>query len=195
MWLAYNQGLFLMGDVDGRLGFYAVRRRCVFPPEGMHVSRSLAKTIRRGPFEVRTDTAFEATMRGCLRPPGHNWITEEMIELYVAIHRQGWAHSVEAWREGVLVGGVYGLTIGRVFCAESMFSRATDASKVALAWLFDHRDKLGIDVVDAQIINDHTRSLGAIEMPASRFLWLLKAHGAHAGAWCPEVPPRGLLRS
>ena len=128
---AYEQGVFPMADDEGHIDWYQPYRRALLPMEGIHVSRSLAKTIRKGTFEIRFDTAFEQVMRSCLRPK-ENWISEDIIRVYTQIHREGWAHCGECWMEGELVGGVYGVALGACFCAESMFHRATDASKVAL---------------------------------------------------------------
>ena len=138
--------------------------RCLFPVSGIHVSRSLQKTIRKGKFEVRFDTDFEQVMRSCRRPDG-NWINEDFIQVYSQIFKEGWAHCSECWFEENLVGGVYGIAIGGVFYAESMFHRETDASKVALYALVETcRDK-GFVLFDAQIMNPHLLSLGAYEIP------------------------------
>ena len=168
----YEQGIFPMAMEDGEVGWFQPRRRCLFPVEGVHVSRSLARTIRREEYEIRFDTAFEAVMRGCLRPDG-NWISEEFIQVYTTIHQEGWGHCAEAWREGELVGGVYGIALGSCFCAESMFHRRTDASKVALAALVDRCRELGFTLFDAQIMNPHLRSLGAYEVPGRAYARML----------------------
>ncbi len=171
---AYLAGAFPMGDPEtGGIAWYAPRLRALFPIEGVRVSRSLARSIRRGKFEVRFDSAFESVMRGCLRPRD-NWITDEMICVYTEIHRQGWAHSAESWRDGELVGGVYGLCLGACFCAESMFHRETDASKVALWALVEKCREIGITLVDAQIMNPHLESLGAFEVPHEDYIRLLQ---------------------
>ncbi len=159
----YERGAFPMADDDGEVGWYRPRRRCLFPIEGIHVSRSLQRTIRRGHFEVRFDTAFEAVMRGCLRPDG-NWISEEFFRVYTEIHHQGWGHCAEVWEDGELVGGTYGIALGSCFCAESMFHRKTDASKVALGAMVDRCRELGFTIFDAQIMNPHLKSLGAYEV-------------------------------
>jgi leucyl/phenylalanyl-tRNA--protein transferase len=159
----YERGAFPMADEDGEVGWYRPRRRCLFPIEGIHVSRSLQRTINRGHFEVRFDTSFEAVMRSCLRPEG-NWISEEFFRVYTEIHRQGWGHCAEVWEGGELVGGTYGIALGSCFCAESMFHRKTDASKVALAAMVDRCRELGFTIFDAQIMNPHLKSLGAYEV-------------------------------
>jgi len=115
---AYEQGAFPMTMDDGSVEWFQPVRRALFPIEGIHLSKSLERTIRRGVYEVRFDTSFEEVMRGCLRP-GDNWISEEFIRAYSEIHRQGWGHCSETWRDGELVGGVYGIALGfqrRVWC-------------------------------------------------------------------------------
>ena len=169
----YEQGAFPMTMGNGEVEWFRPRRRCLFPIEGVHVSRSLAKTVRSGRFEVRFDTAFESVMRGCLRP-GENWLSEEFVRVYTTIHHEGWGHCAEAWQDGVLVGGVYGIALGSCFCAESMFHRATDASKVALVALVDRCRELGFTIFDAQIMNPHLRSLGAYETPERAYARLLR---------------------
>jgi len=164
----YERGAFPMTLEDGSVEWYQPRQRCLFPIEGIHVSRSLAKTIERGKFEIRFDTAFEQVMRGCLRPTD-NWISEEFIRAYGQIHRQGWAHCSECWLDGELVGGAYGIALGTCFCAESMFHRVTDASKVALWALVRQCRELGFTIFDAQIMNPHLDSLGVFEVPHLAF--------------------------
>ena len=178
----YEQGAFPMTMEDGEVGWFRPHRRCLFPLEGIHVSRSLARTVRQGAYEVRFDTAFETVMRGCLRPDG-NWISEEFIRVYTTIHRQGWGHCVETWRDDELVGGAYGIALGSCFCAESMFHRATDASKVALAALVDRCRDLGFTIFDAQIMNPHLRSLGAYEVPERTYARMLGAALKKTTAW------------
>ena len=170
---AYEQGAFPMTMEDGEVGWFQPRRRCLFPLSGIHVSKSLAKTIRQGVFEIRFDTEFEAVMRGCLRPDD-NWISEEFVRVYTQIHREGWGHCVEAWKDDELVGGAYGIALGSCFCAESMFHRATDASKAALAALVDRCRELGFTVFDAQIMNPHLASLGAVEVSERAYVRALR---------------------
>lgn len=179
---AYAQGAFPMTVEEGEIEWFLPRRRCLVPLEGIHVSKSLAKTIRKGTFEIRFDTAFEAVMRGCFRTED-NWLSEDFVRAFTQVHIEGWAHCVEAWHEGELVGGAYGVAIGTCFCAESMFHRRTDASKVAL-WALVHRCReLGFTVFDAQIINDHTRSLGAYEVPDRVYAKMLKEALKGRTAW------------
>ena len=152
-----------MADDDGTVGWYQPHRRALFPLEGIHVSRSLRKTIGQDKFEIRFDTSFEAVMRNCLRPDA-NWIDEDLIRAYCQVHGEGWGHCCEAWCDGALVGGVYGIALGSCFCAESMFHRTTDASKIALWALVNQCRSLGFTIFDAQIMNPHLKSLGAYEV-------------------------------
>jgi len=169
---AYEQGIFPMTLEDNEVGWFEPRRRALFPIEGIHVSRSLRKTLRSGRFRVSFDEAFEEVMRGCLRP-GDNWISEDFIRVYTLIHHEGWAHSCEVWQGTDLVGGIYGLAMGSCFCAESMFHRVTDASKVALHAMVEKCRELGFTIFDAQVMNPHLASLGAFEIPQRGFLQML----------------------
>ena len=150
---------------SGEVLWFRPDPRAIIPLDGFHVSRSLARTIRRGVFEIRVDTDFEGVMRGCADRPEGTWISERFVEVYGALYRAGKAHSVEAWREGRLVGGVYGLALGGAFMAESMFHRETDASKVALAALVRRGFASGgFVLLDVQYVTPHLESLGAIEI-------------------------------
>jgi leucyl/phenylalanyl-tRNA--protein transferase len=163
--LAYRHGIFPMADErSGEVLWFRPDPRAVIPLDGFHVSRSLARTLRRGRFEVRVDTAFATVMRGCADRPEGAWISERLVEVYGALHRAGKAHSVEAWRDRRLVGGVYGLALGGAFMAESMFHRETDASKVALAALVGRLSERGFTVLDVQYMTPHLESLGAVEI-------------------------------
>jgi leucyl/phenylalanyl-tRNA--protein transferase len=167
---AYAQGYFPMAESDhGPIHWYYPTMRCLMPIEGIRVSRSLARTLRRSPFRVTYDESFREVMTACRRPEG-NWISPELIDLYTEIHDEGWAHSCEVWEDDRLVGGVYGLALGSCFSGESMFHRATDASKVALYHLVNHVRELGFIMFDAQFINDHTASLGAYEITQREYL-------------------------
>lgn len=183
------------GD-DGPIYWYTPVLRCLIPIEGIHVSRSLQRKLRKtrvlaagepvpsddSGFVVTFDRAFSEVMRACQRP-GENWISEEMINVYTAIHGEGWAHSCEVWQAGQLVGGVYGVAIGACFCGESKFHRATDASKVALLHLVKHLQGLGFEIFDAQFINDHTQSLGAYEIPQEEYVRRLKRVVRKTTSW------------
>lgn len=170
---AYRHGLFPMpGDPDGAgVGWWCPVNRGVLPVEGMLVSRSLRRSVRR--FEIRVDTAFADVVAGCADPSRpHGWITEDLAAAYLRLHRLGWAHSVEAWRGGRLAGGLYGVSIGGLFAGESMFSRETDASKVALVALVSVlRDRYaGTRVLDTQWRTPHLATLGVVEIPRSAYL-------------------------
>jgi leucyl/phenylalanyl-tRNA--protein transferase len=171
---AYCRGIFPMADEDGDIGWYSPDPRAVFPLDAFHVPRSLAKTIRRGTFEVRVDTAFEAVMRGCA-DRDLTWISEEIVRSYTALHRVGLAHSVEAWREGRLVGGLYGVSLGGAFMGESMFSRETDASKVCLVFLVERLRERGYVLLDSQMATEHLARFGQIEIPRREYLRQLRA--------------------
>jgi leucyl/phenylalanyl-tRNA--protein transferase len=164
----YERACFPMTMDDGEVGWFQPRRRCLFPIEGIHVSHSLGRTIRRVTFDVTFDRDFEAVMRSCFRPDD-NWLSEEFVRAYTAVHLEGWAHSCECWHDGVLVGGLYGVALGSCFCAESMFHRETDASKVALWAMVNRCRELGFTIFDAQIMNPHLRSLGAYEVSHREF--------------------------
>jgi leucyl/phenylalanyl-tRNA--protein transferase len=185
---AYERGAFPMADDDGTVEWYLPEPRCLFPIEGIHVSRSLAKAIRRGTFEIRFDTAFENVMWNCFRPAEEgNWLTPHFVRVYTQIHLDGWAHSAECWSEDELVGGVYGLALGGCFCAESMFHRRTDASKVALWALVNRCRELGFTLFDAQIMNPHLQSLGAYEITNAQYLRQLRQALKIRTEWSP--PP------
>ena len=172
---AYRGGLFPMrlGD-DGPLAWWSPDPRGIIPLDGLHVSRSLRKSGRR--FEIRVDTAFEAVMRGCADPRRpHGWIDEEFVAAYVALHRLGWTHSVEAWRDDELVGGVYGVAVNGLFAAESKFHRVRDASKVALVALVELLEAGGAELLDVQWATPHLESLGAVAIPRDDYLTRLAA--------------------
>lgn len=154
---------------DGTVAWFQPKRRALLPIEGIHVSHSLAKTIRQNKFEITFDKAFEQVMRSCLRP-SDNWISEEFIQVYTQIHKDGWGHSAECWSDGDLAGGVYGIALGACFCAESMFHKHTDASKVALWALVNECRALGFRMVDAQIMNPHLASLGSYEITHEQYM-------------------------
>lgn len=168
--LAYAHGIFPMADErSGEVLWFRPDPRVIIPLDGFHVSRSLARTLRRGLFEIRFDTDFEGVMRGCADRPEGTWISERFVEVYAALHRAGKAHSVEAWREGRLVGGVYGLALGGAFMAESMFHRETDASKVALGALVSRLLERGFILLDVQYLTPHLEGLGAVEIPRREY--------------------------
>lgn len=179
---AYSRGVFPMAEEDGTVFWYEPAVRALFPIEGVRVSRSFAKTLRRADFEVTFDQAFEEVMRGCLRPEG-NWISEDLIRVYTEVHREGWGHSCEVWREGRLVGGIYGIALGNCFCAESMFHRETDMSKVALRAMVNKCRELGFTIFDAELMNPHLESMGAFEMTQFEYLGLLERAIRQENPW------------
>ncbi len=176
---AYRQGIFPWGTVDGLPLWYSPDPRMVLFPEEFRLTRSLRKTLRAGKFTVRFDTDFPGVMDACAttQRDGQDgtWITPEMKDAYCRLHELGWAHSVESYEGDTLVGGLYGLAIGRMFYGESMFSRRTDASKVAFAHLVRYLVTNQFGMIDCQMHTDHLASLGAREIPRDAFLTRLSA--------------------
>lgn len=170
---AYRSGLFPMHLSDGSIGWWSPDPRGILPLDAMRVTRSLRKSARH--FTVTFDRDFDAVVAGCADRPGEEpWINDEIVTAYRALHRLGWAHSVEVWREGTLVGGLYGIESGGLFAGESMFHRERDASKVALLALVERLHACGGDrIVDVQWSTDHLASLGVIEVPRDDYLDLL----------------------
>jgi leucyl/phenylalanyl-tRNA--protein transferase len=179
---AYRTGLFPMRvGRGGPIGWWSPDPRGILPLDGFRESRSLRRSRRR--YDVAVDTAFERVMRACGDPRRpHGWIDEEFVDAYGALHRLGWAHSVEAYGEsGALVGGVYGVAVGGLFAAESMFHRATDAGKVALAALVELLRAGGALLLDVQWTTDHLATLGAVDVPRAKYLHLLSEAVAEPG--------------
>jgi leucyl/phenylalanyl-tRNA--protein transferase len=178
---AYRAGLFPMPvDRRGRIGWWSPDPRAVLPVHGLHVSRSLRRSLRH--FDVSVDERFEEVMRGCADPRRpHGWITEDFVRAYVRLHQLGWAHSVEVWRDGELVGGVYGVSMGAFFAGESMFHRATDASKAALVHLVELLAPAPGALFDVQWLTPHLESMGVVELPRSEYLDLLRGAAASPG--------------
>jgi leucyl/phenylalanyl-tRNA--protein transferase len=170
---AYCQGYFPMADERGRIGLYDPDPRAILPLDAFHVPRRLGRTVRSGRFEITADRAFRAVMCACAGPgPGREstWIAPEMIDAYCALQEAGFAHSVEAWRQGRLVGGLYGVSIRGLFAGESMFSRERDASKVALVHLVERLRAGGFALLDSQyLVGEHMRQFGAAEIPAAEY--------------------------
>lgn len=177
---AYSKGIFPWFMRGVPLPWYCPRRRAILEFDDLHVSKSLAKTRRQEKFAFTIDRDFEGVMRGCAtveRPDqGGTWITEDFLRVYTRLHHEGIAHSVEAWdKEGNLVGGLYGVDAGGVFCGESMFHRESNASKLALLFLIEHLRKRGSTWLDCQVMTPHMKALGAKEISRSDFLKKLSA--------------------
>lgn len=173
---AYRQGIFPWNGIDEPLLWWSPDPRLVLFPDKLTVSHSLAKTMRKGKFTVTTDRAFSEVMLACAQPrkdDAGTWITPEILQAYNQLHQAGYAHSVEAWFNGELAGGLYGVAIGKVFYGESMFFRRTDASKVAFATLAQRLALWGYKLIDCQITTSHLRSFGAEEISRNEFAGLL----------------------
>lgn len=172
---AYRRGMFPMRLAPGGpVAWWSPDPRGVLELDALRVRRSLAQSVKH--FEIRVDTAFEDVIRRCGDPHRpHGWIDEEFVDAYVRLHELGWAHSVEAWRDGELAGGLYGVATGGLFAGESMFHRRRDASKVALVGLVDLLREGGATLLDVQWATDHLRTLGAIEVPRAEYLRRLEA--------------------
>ena len=177
--VAYRRGIFPWFSEGQPILWWSPDPRAVLYPGDIRVSRSLRKVLRQERFEIRVDTAFDAVVQACAAPRASGdgtWITHDMATAYRRLHREGTAHCVETWQNGVLVGGLYGVALGGVFFGESMFSRVPDASKVALVALA----RMGFRLIDCQVPSEHLARMGAVEIPRTAFL-------AHLDTWC-EVP-------
>jgi len=166
-----------MGDASGEIAWYDPDPRTILPLDTFHVPRSLAQRIGRGGFAVRFNTAFRAVMTACAEPGPkreQTWITTDIIDAYTELHELGFAHSVETWIDDQLVGGLYGVAIGGLFAGESMFSRTTDASKIALVYLVEQLQKGGFLLHDVQFMTEHLRRFGATQIPRQKYKALLK---------------------
>ncbi len=178
---AYAEGIFPMAERRDAPSLYWVspEARGVIPLDAFHVPHRLARTVRSARFMVTTDTAFEDVMRACAAPAEgdrkQSWINEEIVRLYTELFAIGHAHSVECWRDGALVGGLYGVSLGAAFFGESMFSRERDASKVALVHLVSRLRQGGFTLLDTQFLTDHLSQFGAVEIPRDGYLKLLHA--------------------
>lgn len=171
---AYAAGIFPMAESaeSTELHWFDPERRGILPLDGFHVPRSLRKAVRKGRFEVRCDTAFQRVVESCAemtddRPK--TWINDDIVRLYTELHRAGFAHSVECWRGDRLVGGLYGVSLGAAYFGESMFSRETDASKVALVHLVARLRAAGFTLLDTQFVTDHLARFGAYEIPRAEY--------------------------
>ena len=187
---AYRRGLFPMPVERSQLGWWSPDPRGVIPLDGLHVTKSLHRSLRR--YVVRTDTAFTSVMLRCAHPNRpHGWITRPLVDAYTRLHDLGWAHSVEAWQDGVLVGGLYGVAVGGLFAGESMFHAATDASKVALVHLVALLRRHDFGLLDVQWMTPHLASLGAVAMSRASYLESLAEAVTLPGGWDPPgaLPP------
>lgn len=210
--LAYRSGIFPMSDSrdDPEIFWVEPRERAIFPLDKFRPSKSLRKMVRQDRYTVTCNTAFNDVMAACAAPRADHsgsWISHRIAASYAVLHDNGHAHSIECWEGGKLVGGLYGVSFDRVFCGESMFSRADNASKIALVWLVAMLKHAGFEVLDCQFMTDHLATLGAIEIPQSDYCQLVagaaqparhtldeayvslvaeaSADGSGAGAACP----------
>lgn len=174
---AYAQGVFPMAHEDGQIFWYDPDPRAIIPLDRFHVPSRLARTVRQAPFEIRVDKAFRRVMELCAAPaPGREetWISEDFLTAYSELHELGLAHSVEAWQDGELVGGLYGVTLNSLFAGESMFSLERDASKVTLVHLVRRLRRRNYLLLDIQFLTEHLAQFGAMEIPRERYHRLLR---------------------
>lgn len=181
---AYSSGCFPWSGRPAR--WYCPDPRAVFEFESIHFSRRFLRTIKKEPYRITFDRAFRRVITRCSELHTNTWIDSDIIEQYVEFHKKGFAHSVEAWHEGELVGGLYGVQLRRMFAGESMFHTKRDASKVAFYHLVQHLRRLNVSLFDAQVLNPHTESLGAVEISRGMFLQRLKAALKGPGEWAVE---------
>jgi len=170
---AYRSAIFPWYQHDDPILWWSPATRCVLPPSQLHCSKSLRKTLRRNDYQITVNHAFSDVIRACSEPRddhGGTWITEEMIAAYTQLHLRGKAHSLEVWLDSELIGGLYGVGVGRIFCGESMFSRRANASKIAMAHLCRWGLDCGLQLIDCQLANPHLASLGALSIERSAFL-------------------------
>jgi leucyl/phenylalanyl-tRNA--protein transferase len=196
--LAYSSGIFPWYEEGQPVLWHSPDPRMVLRPDALRVSRSLRQVLRRHVYRITLDRAFRRVIESCARAPrpgqDGTWITEEMKDAYEALHRQGLAHSVEAWDGDRLAGGLYGVSLGAAFFGESMFANAPDASKAAFVTLVAQLAVWGIDLVDCQVYTDHLARFGAEEWPRARYLKALRAalrRPTRAGAWTFDDRPMG----
>lgn len=175
---AYRAGIFPWPHSGVALPWFSPDPRGVLPPDRVHVSRSLARTLRRSGWTTTIDRSFPDVVEGCATERGEDgtWITEAMADAYLRLHQLGWAHSIEVWDGPGLVGGLYGVQVGGVFTGESMFHRASDASKVAMVDLCRRLREAGASLFDVQLTTPHLRRMGAIDVPRPDFLQQLHQH-------------------
>jgi len=191
---AYRHGLFPMAETRGsdRLYWLDPERRGVLPLDGFHLPRRLLRTVLSNAFAVTADTCFATVIAACAEPaPGRDdtWINPQIERLFIQLHRQGFAHSVECWQDGLLVGGLYGVAIGGAFFGESMFSRARDASKIALVHLVARLRLSGFALLDTQFVTSHLAQFGTVEVPRDDYKAALAEAVEVPARWIPAPPP------
>jgi leucyl/phenylalanyl-tRNA--protein transferase len=194
--LGYRSGIFPWYSDGLPILWHSPDPRCVIPVDRLHVGRTLRRAIAKASYRVRFDAAFDRVIRACQATPrpgqDGTWITAEMVQAYERLHAMGYAHSVETWADGELAGGLYGVSVGRVFFGESMFAWRPNASKVALVALAERVAQWGFRLIDAQVPTPHTLAMGAEEWPRARFLDVLREevrHPTRRGSWAEQEPP------
>lgn len=194
---AYRHGVFPWYSEHEPILWWSPDPRCVFRPNSLHISGSLRKTLKRKDYSVTLDQAFEAVIQACAEPrtdQGGTWLTPEMISAYTRLHHEGWAHSVEIWRDGELIGGIYGVALGAAFFGESMFSRGNNGSKLAMVWLARQLAAWGFTLLDGQVGSAHLYSLGATNLPRKTFAATLAQALTcpdRRGHWQFDIPVAG----
>lgn len=171
---AYTCGIFPMGNEDGIIRWYSPDPRCIIDLTDFHVPKRLARTYRQGIFEIKVNTAWDAVLHGCAARDT-TWITDDIFKVYTQLHHMGFAHSVEAYKDGELAGGLYGVSIRGAFMGESMFHTQTDASKVCLVYLVNRLRERGFTVLDSQYMTEHLSTFGAKSIARDRYLIMLQA--------------------
>ena len=194
--LAYASGIFPWFDEQQPILWWSPNPRAVIYPSELKIAKSLRSILKKGLFHVTYDTAFSQVVEAC-RAPRKNaqgtWITEQIQKSYNELHQQGYAHSIECWQENKLVGGLYGVTLGKLFFGESMFSFATNSSKVAFVYLVQHLASFGFPLIDCQVPNSHLESLGSTTIPRSEFKILLKHYASFPRDDAPWHTPFSLF--
>jgi len=188
---AYHCGIFPWYQDGDPILWWSPATRCVLEPSALHLSKSLRKTLRRNDYQVTVDRSFDQVIKACSEPrdeDGDTWITDEMIAAYIQLHNQSESHSIEVWRDGDLIGGLYGVTVGSLFCGESMFSRCADGSKIAIAHLCRWGAESGLKLIDCQLVNPHLTSLGTGSIDRTTFLTELASYRDDILNWPLSAP-------
>lgn len=188
----YCAGLFPMGTDDDGIDWYSPDPRCIFELDAFHVPKTLQKTVRRGIFEIRVNTSFDEVITACGQRDDGTWISPRIARIYSELHQRGFAHSVEAWKEGVLAGGLYGVAIGAAFFGESMFHRVTDSSKVALVALVERLRARDYRLLDTQWSTPHLARFGAVNVPRDDYMQRLHTAIALRRAFADGLPETGI---